>query len=66
MQNSPISTLPALRDALRADRKAWPAVSKATGVPENTLRKLAYGDRKNPTLNTVQPLYDHFNSATTA
>lgn len=60
MKTLPITTLPALREALKLDRKAWPRISETTGVPENTLRKLAYGDRKNPQLNTIQPLYDYF------
>jgi len=60
---TPISTLPELRDALKADRKAWPGIAKATGISENTLRKLAYGDRKNPTYGTLQPLFVHFNAA---
>lgn len=41
-------------------RAAWPDVSKATGISENTLRKLAYGDRPNPSLDIVQPLLTYF------
>ena len=41
-------------------RSSWPEVSKATGISENTLRKLAYGDRPNPSLDIVQPLVTYF------
>ena len=36
--------------------KAWPAISEATGKPISTLRKIAYGDRRNPRLDTIEPL----------
>lgn len=61
MPTTPVSTLADLRGALKADRSVWPVIARSTGVSENTLRKLAYGDRKNPQLNTIQPLYDYFN-----
>lgn len=47
-------------DFLReAGPRRWPGIADATGVPENTLRKLAYHDLKNPTLAIVQPLLDY-------
>lgn len=40
----------------------WPAVAKATRKPITTLRKIAYGDRLNPQLNTIQPIANHLRS----
>jgi hypothetical protein len=62
MDNTPI--LPQLRDALkRAGPAAWPEIAKTTGNSVHGLRKLAYGDRKNPSLKTVQSLLEHFRAA---
>ena len=53
--------LPFVRTNLRAVGKdVWPAISEATGVPCNTLRKLAYNDRKNPRLSTIEPVAKWF------
>lgn len=46
-----------------AGPKRWPAISTATGKPISTLRKLAYGDRKNPRLDTIEPIANHFRDA---
>lgn len=59
MDNTPI--LPRLREALkRAGPAAWPQIAESTGETVHGLRKLAYGDRKNPSLKTVQSLLEHF------
>lgn len=42
-----------------AGPRRWPGIEQETGIPENTLRKLAYHDLKNPTLAIVQPLLDY-------
>lgn len=39
--------------------KGWPEVSVATGKPISTLRKIAYGDRKNPRLDTIEPIANY-------
>lgn len=53
--------LPFVRKSLReAGKDIWPVISADTGVPENTLRKLAYNDRKNPRLSTVEPVAKWF------
>lgn len=49
-----------VRSGLRAvGPKAWPAIAAATGKPLSTLRKIAYGDRKNPKLATIEPIANH-------
>lgn len=48
-------------DRLRgAMPKNWPEISKESGVPEDTLRKIAYRDTKDPRISSVQALYDYF------
>lgn len=36
------------------------AVAEGAGVPESTVRKLRYGEVKNPRVQTVQALHDYF------
>jgi hypothetical protein len=55
------STLEFLKRHLRAagpDR--WEAIAQDTGVAKTLPRKVAYGDRPNPGIQTVQPLVDYF------
>lgn len=48
--------------------RLWPAIAAEINaglndddrVPESFLRKLAYGDRENPGVKSVQPLLDYF------
>jgi hypothetical protein len=63
--------LATLKRQLRAaGPKQWPAISEqisldnpgGPSVSTHTMRKLAYGDRDNPTLSVVQPLLDYFNT----
>jgi len=51
------SVLARLRAVKHAD---LPAVAKASGVPESTLRKIRYGEVKDPRVLTVQALHDYF------
>lgn len=37
-----------------------PLVAEGSGVPESTVRKLRYGEVKNPRVQTVQALHDYF------
>lgn len=37
-----------------------PKVADGSGVPESTVRKLRYGEVKNPRVQTVQALHDYF------
>lgn len=37
-----------------------PRVAEGSGVPESTVRKLRYGEVKNPRVQTVQALHDYF------
>jgi hypothetical protein len=38
----------------------WEAVAQAAGVAKTLPRKIAYGDRANPGVATVQPLITYF------
>jgi hypothetical protein len=38
----------------------WEAVAEAAGVAKTLPRKLVYGDRDNPGVQTIQPLLDYF------
>lgn len=50
--------LPFVVEQLRAaGAKTWPQVSALTGVHLSTIKKIAYGNRDNPTLEVVEPLY---------
>lgn len=40
-----------------------PRVAEGSGVPESTVRKLRYGEVKNPRVHTVQALHDYFEGA---
>lgn len=46
-----------LRDAGAA---RWEAIASVSGVAKTLPRKIAYGDRDNPGVATVQPLLDFF------
>lgn len=45
-----------LQNRLRSLREEWPAIADRTGVSIHTIRKIAYGDRKNPRADIVLPL----------
>ena len=47
-----------------AGPKAWDDIAEKTGIPKDTIRKIAYRDRKNPRISTLQPLVRHFEEAT--
>lgn len=50
-----------VKDNLRAvGPKAWPAIANETEKPLSLLRKIAYGNRRNPRLDTLQPLVNWF------
>lgn len=50
-----------LKRQLRAAGPArWEAIAAECGVEKGLPRKLAYGDRKNPGVKTVQPLVWYF------
>lgn len=58
----PMSTiLQPLIDRLRAAGPArWEAIADAAGVSKALPRKLVYGDRDNPTVQTIEPLMNFF------
>ncbi len=49
-------------DLRAATRGRWAAIAEATEVPEDTIRKIAYGDTTDPKLSTVEPLIEYFDS----
>jgi len=55
------SVLGHLTQRLRAAGSArWEAIADAAGVAKSLPRKIAYGDRDNPGVRTIQPLIDFF------
>jgi len=44
----------------KAGSANWEAIAEAAGVAKSLPRKLATGDRSNPTVQTIQPLVDYF------
>lgn len=52
-----------LRTRLRAlGRASWPEVAQQSGCALSLLRKVAYGDRTNPGVETIQPLLTYLRS----
>jgi len=51
---------------LRRRDRSWVEVAKATGVPYDTLKKIANGVTPNPGVRHVQALADYFVSKTPA
>lgn len=57
------SILDYLKRCLRAAGPArWEQIAAIAGVAKSLPRKLAYADRDNPRVQTVQPLVDYFRS----
>lgn len=48
------------RRLLEAGSQQWEAIAAKCGVAKTLPRKIAYGDRDNPGVKTVQPLVDYF------
>lgn len=48
------------RKLREAGPSTWPAIASVCGVAKTLPRKIAYGDRENPGVQTVQPLVDYF------
>jgi len=40
--------------------RMWPEIARETGVSQSLLRKIAYGDRTNPRVGTIEPLLAYF------
>lgn len=51
------------RKLMEAGSHRWDAIAAECGVAKSLPRKLAYGDRENPRIQTVQPLVDYFRAA---
>jgi predicted transcriptional regulator len=54
------SILTTVRKRLNASKGKWRQVSIASGVPYDTLTKVAYGINKDPRISTVQKLVNYF------
>lgn len=55
------------RNLREAGAARWPAIaaqltSEGAKTSEHLMRKIAYGDRDNPTVDKVQPLLDFFHA----
>lgn len=48
------------RRLLEAGSQQWEAIAAECGVAKTLPRKIAYGDRENPGVQTVQPLVNYF------
>jgi hypothetical protein len=49
-----------VRSLREAMPRRWPEISRASGVPESTIRKIAYRETKDPRTSTVDDLYEFF------
>lgn len=47
-------------DRLPTDKAELEAIAAACEVPVKTIEKIARGYTKNPTIDSLQPLYDYF------
>lgn len=55
------SILAYVRSRLRAiHRRVWPSIAHECDMPLATLAKIATGERRNPTLATIEPLWKYF------
>ena len=48
------------RRLLEVGSQQWEAIAAQCGVARTLPRKIAYGDRENPGVKTIQPLLDYF------
>ena len=48
------------RSLLQAGHARWEAIAERAGVAKTLPRKIAYGDRGNPGVQTIQPLVTFF------
>lgn len=51
-------------ERLKADGKAqWPVIAEKTGVPVDTIIKVARGQTTNPRFRTIDPLVKYYRAA---
>ena len=48
------------RKLIEAGSQQWEAIAAECGIAKTLPRKIAYGDRENPGVQTVQPLVAYF------
>ena len=51
------------RKLLEAGPASWERIAEECGVAKTLPRKIAYGDRDNPGVQTIQPLITYFQNA---
>lgn len=51
------------RKLIEAGSPRWESIAAECGIAKTLPRKIAYGDRENPGVQTVQPLLDYFQAA---
>lgn len=49
-----------VRNLREAMPKSWPEISEKSGVPESTIRKIAYKETKDPRSSTIDELFAYF------
>ena len=47
-------------DKLKSEKGKWNTIAKESGIPYETVKKIADGRTKNPGFNHVQTLHDYF------
>lgn len=61
VQSTEMDDLDFVRSCLLADGKdKWPQIAEKTGVPVDTLIKVARGHTRNPRFHTVDPLTKYY------
>lgn len=54
--------LDAVLRRLAESRGTWPAIADGSGIPYQTITKIACGVHSDPRISTVQKLFDYFES----
>ncbi|RDK01451.1 hypothetical protein DLM46_16615 [Paraburkholderia lacunae] len=62
MEQGQVSWLATVVRSLQEAKGKWRAISSATGIPYDTLTKVALGRVGDPRVSTVQALHDYFAS----
>ena len=61
--DAPSSLMLRTRQLLLSSEKSYLQIHKETRLPFDWLKKFAYGEIKNPSVNRVQTLYEYLNGA---
>ena len=61
-----VNLLEFVRARLESSKGKWPAIAEATGVPYDTITKIAQGTIEDPGVSKVQKLANYFRERTAA